>query len=86
MLPEQAKRSYGDALRIDREIVLPPASIGNDQYRQCAGWLGSTGRSDSHAKTIAAAFHKAGDKRGESDTLGNLGNEVSRLTVPASKG
>ncbi len=74
-LPE-ARRYYEGALRIDREISAPPGDIGSD--------LGSIANVlDSSGDLVAATemqeqslkgFREAGDRRGESDVLLNLGS------------
>jgi serine/threonine protein kinase/tetratricopeptide (TPR) repeat protein len=81
-----AKRYYEDALRVDREIAAPPGSIGSD-LGSIANVLDSSGDligATAMQQESLNKFREAGDKRGESDVLLNLGNvlvERGELTL-----
>jgi serine/threonine protein kinase/tetratricopeptide (TPR) repeat protein len=73
---EEAKRYYDDALRIDREIAAPPSAIGSDlgSIANVLDGMGNLPEATSMQEQSLQAFHEAGDKRGECDTLGNIAN------------
>jgi tetratricopeptide (TPR) repeat protein len=72
----EAKHYYEEALRVDREIAAPPGAIGSDigsianVLDSSGDLLGATQMQEQSLK----GFREAGDKRGESDVLLNLGN------------
>src|SRR5215472_1751594 len=72
----EAKRYYEDSLRVDREIGAPPGSIGSD-LGSIANVLDSSGDlvgATRMQEESLKGFREAGDKRGESDVMLNLGN------------
>ena len=72
----EARHYYEGALRIDREIAAPPGDIGSD-LGSIANVLDSSGDlvgATQMQEQSLKAFREAGDKRGESDVLLNLGN------------
>jgi serine/threonine protein kinase/tetratricopeptide (TPR) repeat protein len=73
---QEAKRYYDDALRIDREVTAPPSAIGSDlgSIANVLDGMGNLVEATRMQEQSLLAFHEAGDKRGECDTLGNIAN------------
>jgi eukaryotic-like serine/threonine-protein kinase len=72
----EAKRWYEGALRVDREIAAPPGDIGSDlgSIANVLDSLGDLVGATQMQEQSLQGFRQAGDKRGESDVLLNLGN------------